>query len=76
MHGQQEAIIARLITPSDRQRWPEAFEPSQILLILNGHRVYFAQPKSKLHKLKVEVARKNVQVRARSAYRAQMTDKQ
>ena len=31
---------------------------------------------NKLHKLKVEVARKNVQVRARSAYRAQMTDKQ
>jgi VWFA-related protein len=31
---------------------------------------------NKLHKLKVEVARKNVQVRARSAYRAQMSDKQ
>lgn len=55
IHGQQEPVIARLLTPSDRQRWPDAFRPDQILLILNGHRVFFAQPKSKLEKLRVEV---------------------
>src|SRR5260370_906970 len=24
-HGQQEPVIARLLTPTDRRRWPEAF---------------------------------------------------
>lgn len=55
MHGQQQPLIARLITPSDRQRWPDAFQATQILVILNGHRVYMAQPLSKLDKLRVEV---------------------
>jgi hypothetical protein len=54
-HGQQEPIIARLITPADRRRWPDAFRPDQIILILHGHRVFFAQPKSVLQKLRVEL---------------------
>src|SRR5207244_896830 len=54
-HGQQEPIIARLLTPSDRRRWPDAFRPDQIILILHGHRVYAAQPRSKLQKLRVEL---------------------
>ncbi len=53
--GQQETIIARLITDTDRQRWPDAFDRRQILLILKGHRIYFAQPKSKLKTLRVEL---------------------
>jgi hypothetical protein len=54
-HGQQEAIIARLITDMDRKRWPEAFTEEQLLVILSGHRIFFAQPKSSLSKLKVEL---------------------
>lgn len=54
-HGQQQPLIARLITPTDRQRWPDAFRPGQIIVILHGHRIYFAQPKSKLEKLRVEL---------------------
>ncbi len=54
-HGQQEPIIARLLTPSDRRRWPDAFRSDQIILILHGHRIYAAQPKSKLDKLRVEL---------------------
>ncbi len=53
--GQQETIIARLITDTDRQRWPDAFAERQILLVLKGHRIYFAQPKSKLKTLRVEL---------------------
>jgi hypothetical protein len=53
--GQQETIIARLITETDRQRWPDGFTDRQILLILKGHRIYFAQPKSKLKTLRVEL---------------------
>src|SRR5439155_7781523 len=41
--------------PSDRRRWPDAFHADQIILILNGHRVYAAQPKTKLKKLRVEL---------------------
>ncbi len=54
-HGQQQPLIARLITPTDRQRWPDAFRPDQIIVILHGHRIYLAQPKSKLEKLRVEL---------------------
>jgi hypothetical protein len=54
-HGQQEPIIARLLTASDRLRWPKEFRPDQIILILDGHRIYAAQPKSKLSKLRVEL---------------------
>lgn len=54
-HGQQEAIIARLITEADRKRWPEAFTEEQLLVILSGHRIFFAQPKSQLRQLKVEL---------------------
>src|SRR5207244_2490052 len=54
-HGQQQPIIARLITPSDRRRWPDAFRPDQIILILHGHRIYAAQPKTKLEKLRAEL---------------------
>lgn len=54
-HGQQQPIIARLLTPTDRRRWPEAFRPDQIILILHGHRIFAAQPKSKLEKLRVEL---------------------
>src|SRR5207253_842006 len=54
-HGQQQPIIARLLTPTDRRRWPDAFRPSQIILILHGHRIYAAQPKTKLQKLRVEL---------------------
>lgn len=54
-HGQQEAILARLITDTDRQRWPKAFRPGQLLLILKGHRIWHAQPKTKLTALRVEL---------------------
>lgn len=54
-HGQQEAIVARLITPTDRKRFPEAFHEQHVLLILKGHRLHAAQPKSRLSLLKVEV---------------------
>jgi hypothetical protein len=54
-HGQQEPIIARLITETDRQRFPQSFGDRQILLILKGHRIYFARAKSKLSMLKVEL---------------------
>lgn len=54
-HGQQEPIVARLITETDRQRWPDEFSASQILLILKGHRLYFAQPRSSLRTLRVEL---------------------
>lgn len=53
--GQQEPILARLITETDRARWPKAFLPEHILLILKGHRIYFAQPKTKLQRLRVEL---------------------
>jgi len=54
-HGQQEAILARLITDTDRKRWPKDFTPGQLLLILKGHRLWFAQPKTKLKALRVEL---------------------
>ncbi len=54
-HGQQEPIVARLITPLDRKRWPREFKPEQILLILKGHRLYQALPKTRLRKLRVEL---------------------
>lgn len=53
--GQQEPVVARLITPTDRRRWPDVFRPEQLLLILQGHRVYHAQPKSTLAMLRVEL---------------------
>lgn len=54
-HGQQQPIVARLITDTDRQRWPDAFTEKQILIILQGHRLYFAQPRSRLRMLRVEL---------------------
>lgn len=54
-HGQQEPIIARLITETDRKRWPGAFDEKQILLILKGHRIYNAQPNTRLQTLRVEL---------------------
>lgn len=54
-HGQQEPLVARLITDTDRQRWPDAFTQKQVLLILKGHRLYFAQSRSRLRKLRVEL---------------------
>jgi hypothetical protein len=54
-HGQQESIVCRLLTDTDRQRWPDSFNDHQILVILKGHRLYFAQPKSRLQQLKAEV---------------------
>jgi hypothetical protein len=53
--GQQEPIVARLITDTDRKRWPDAFSDRQLLVILKGHRIFFAQPKTKLAFLKVEL---------------------
>jgi hypothetical protein len=54
-HGQQQPIIARLITPTDRRRWPDAFRPEQIIVVLHGHRILAAQPKTTLEKLRVEL---------------------
>lgn len=54
-HGQQEPIVARLITDTDRKRWPDAFTERQIILILKGHRLYAAQPRSSLTSLRVEL---------------------
>lgn len=53
--GQQEPIVARLITPSDRARWPQAFDEERRLIILKGHRIYHAQPKTRLTMLRVEL---------------------
>ena len=50
-HGQQQPIIARLITPTDRRRWPEKFRPDQIILILHGHRIHAAQRIAELHQV-------------------------
>lgn len=58
-HGQQEPLIARLITDTDRKRWPEAFKTGQLLVILQGHRLYMAQPRSKQRMLKVELLLKD-----------------
>ena len=54
-HGQQEPIVARLITDTDRRRWPDAFTERQRLLILKGHRIHAAQPKTRLSMLRVEL---------------------
>lgn len=54
-HGQQEPIVARLITDTDRRRWPEKFSEQQVLLILKGHRIFFAQPQTTLRMLRVEL---------------------
>lgn len=54
-YGQQEPIVARLITKTDRARWPKSFDNKQLLLILKGHRIFFAQPKTKLAMLRVEL---------------------
>jgi hypothetical protein len=54
-HGQQQPIIARLITPTDRRRWPDGFRNDQIVVILHGHRIHAAQPRTKLEKLRVEL---------------------
>lgn len=54
-YGQQEPIVARLITTTDRSRWPKQFSDTQMLLILKGHRIFFAQPKSTLSMLRVEL---------------------
>lgn len=54
-YGQQEPLVARLITTTDRARWPTHFNDTQILLILKGHRLFFAQPKSRLEMLRVEL---------------------
>ena len=54
-HGQQEPIVARLITDTDRKRWPAAFTDRQRLLILKGHRIFAAQPKTRLTLLRVEL---------------------
>lgn len=54
-HGQQEPILGRIITAMDRQRWPDKFKDDQILLILKGHRIYHAFPKTKLTKIRVEL---------------------
>ena len=53
--GQQETIVARLITETDRKRWSDGFTDRQILLILKGHRIYFAQSQSRLKTLRVEL---------------------
>jgi len=54
-HSQQEPIVCRLITDTDRKRWPDAFTERQILLVLRGHRIYFASQRSKLRMLRVEL---------------------
>ncbi|HUY90830.1 MAG TPA: hypothetical protein VMV10_18995 [Pirellulales bacterium] len=54
-YGQQEPIVARLITKTDRARWPKHFTETQLLLILKGHRIFFAQPKSTIELLRVEL---------------------
>jgi len=55
-HGQQEAILGRLITETDRMRFPGHFEESQRLVILKGHRIYFALSRAMTRrKLRVEL---------------------
>lgn len=54
-YGQQEPILARLITKTDRARWPKQIAEKQLLLILKGHRIFNAQPKTKLKMLRVEL---------------------
>ncbi len=53
--GQQQPIVARLILPEDRADFGDAFTDEQRLLILIGHSVFYAQPKSNLSKLAVEL---------------------
>lgn len=55
-HGQQEPVLARLITNADRQRWPDQFSDKQLLVILKGHRIYHASLQAKsMRKLRVEL---------------------
>lgn len=54
-HGQQEPVLARLITATDRERWPDGFGKDQILIILKGHRIFHALPQTKLKKVCVEL---------------------
>src|SRR5712691_12477491 len=52
---ERRCLIHLFLVPGDVCRWPDAFRPGQIILILHGHRIYAAQPKSKLQKLRVEL---------------------
>jgi len=54
-HGQQEPILARLITASDRKLWPEAAGRSQLFFIIDGHQRCAAIPSSTLDQLWAEV---------------------
>lgn len=53
--GQQEPIVARLLLPEDRETFPDAFTEEQRLVIVTGHSIFYAQPKSSLDKLAVEL---------------------
>lgn len=53
--GQLEPVLARLLGPSDRARWPEAFQEGQRLLVLKGHRLLKAAPAAGLSRLRVSV---------------------
>ena len=54
--GQQDPIIARLITETDRKRFSDHFTSEQRLRIIDGGRIYVAQQRCRnLPKLRVEV---------------------
>jgi hypothetical protein len=54
-HGQQEALLARLITEGDRSRWPDHFEPGQLFLIIDGHQIHAAMDSSRLSLVLAEI---------------------
>src|SRR5262249_13713958 len=54
--GQQEPIVARVVTDADRRRWPEVIRDEHRLFILDGRRIFRAQPLCRnVKKLRVEV---------------------
>jgi len=54
-HGQQEPILARLITDADRKLWPEAANSARLFFIIDGHQRCKAISSSTLDQLWAEI---------------------
>jgi len=54
-HGQQEPILARLVTETDRKLWPDAASDSQLFFIIDGHQRCKAISSSTLDRLSAEI---------------------
>jgi hypothetical protein len=54
-HGQQEPILARLITQADRELWPETAGSDQLFFIVDGHQRCAAVAGSSLDRVWAEI---------------------